>query len=218
MDEEIKHLMAMTQAPEYYPVLVELSTVSSILSLLTHENMDIAIDAIELLKELTDEEVLEVGMDDEEGSSTEAVEGMKVFVNALLEQGLLDLLVQNMSRLDEEEANDRLGVFNTLAILENLTGIDVALAETIVQKSTFLPWIMKRLKVKTFDSNKQYCSEILSILLQSSSGTGSCLFIFIRSHLNFWTLLSSWHYMISDLFLSLGHNRQQKKTGRIGRH
>ncbi|GJJ68235.1 beta-catenin-like protein 1 [Entomortierella parvispora] len=169
LDEEIKHLMAMTQAPEHYPVLVELSTVSSILSLLTHENMDIAIDAIELLKELTDEEVLEVGMDEEEGSGTEAVEGMKVFVSALLEQGLLDLLVQNMSRLDEEEANDRLGVFNTLAILENLTGIDVALAETVVQKSTFLPWIMKRLKVKTFDSNKQYCSEILSILLQSSS-------------------------------------------------
>ncbi|KAG0042038.1 hypothetical protein BGZ83_000984 [Gryganskiella cystojenkinii] len=171
LDEEIKHLMAMTQAPQHYPVLVELSTVSSILSLLSHENMDIAIDAIELLKELTDEEVLEVGLDDEDqdNSGTQAVEGMKVFVNALLEQGLLDLLVQNLARLDEEEANDRLGVFNTLAILENLTGIDVALAETIVQKSTFLPWILKRMKVKAFDSNKQYCSEILSILLQSSS-------------------------------------------------
>ncbi|KAF9195456.1 hypothetical protein BGZ51_000031 [Haplosporangium sp. Z 767] len=170
LDEEIKRLMAMTQAPQYYPVLVELNTIASILTLLTHENPDIAIDAIELLKELTDEEVLSVGLeDDEDVSGSEGEAGMKVFVQALVDQGLLDLLVQNLARLNEEEANDRQGVFNTLAIFENLTSIEVAMAERIVLKSKLLPWIMKRLKVKAFDSNKQYCSELLAILLQSSS-------------------------------------------------
>ncbi|KAG0259453.1 hypothetical protein BG011_002617 [Mortierella polycephala] len=170
LDEEIKRLMAMTQAPQYYPVLVELNTISSILTLLTHENPDIAIDAIELLKELTDEEVLSVGLEgDEDVTGSEGEAGMKVFVQALVDHGLLDLLVQNLARLDEEEANDRQGVFNTLAIFENLTSIEVAMAERIVLKSKLLPWIMKRLKVKTFDSNKQYCSELLAILLQSSS-------------------------------------------------
>lgn len=172
LDEEIKRMMAMTQAPQHYPVLVELNTISSILSLLTHENPDIAIDAIELLKELTDEEVLSVGLEeDQEVAGSEGEAGMKVFVHGLIDQGLLDLLVQNLGRLDEEETNDRQGVFNTLAIFENLTSIEVALAETIVSKSGLLPWMMKRLKVKAFDSNKQYCSELLAILLQSSSGT-----------------------------------------------
>ncbi|KAF9905079.1 hypothetical protein EC991_002032 [Linnemannia zychae] len=170
LDEEIKRMMAMTQAPQHYPVLVELNTISSILSLLTHENPDIAIDAIELLKELTDEEVLSVGLEeDQEVAGSEGEAGMKIFVRGLIDQGLLDLLVQNLSRLDEEETNDRQGVFNTLAVFENLTSIEVALAETIVSKSGLLPWMMKRLKVKAFDSNKQYCSELLAILLQSSS-------------------------------------------------
>ncbi|KAG0082883.1 hypothetical protein BGZ93_002717 [Podila epicladia] len=170
LDEEIKHLMALTQAPQHYPVLVELNTVASILSLLPHENMDISIDAIELLKELTDEEVLSLNLDeDEDVSGSEGEAGMKVFVAALVKDGMLDLLVQNLARLDEEEANDRQGVFNTLAIFENLTSIDIQLAETIVLKSQLMPWMLKRLKVKAFDSNKQYCSELLAILMQSSS-------------------------------------------------
>ncbi|KAF9305331.1 hypothetical protein BGZ74_010549 [Mortierella antarctica] len=170
LDEEIKHLMALTQAPQHYPVLVELNTVASILSLLTHENMDISIDAIELLKELTDEEVLSLNLDeDEDVSGSEGEAGMKVFVAALIKDGMLDLLVQNLARLDEEETNDRQGVFNTLAIFENLTSIDIQLAETIVLKSQLMPWMLKRLKVKAFDSNKQYCSELLAILMQSSS-------------------------------------------------
>ncbi|KAG0360254.1 Catenin-beta-like protein [Gamsiella multidivaricata] len=169
LDEEIKRLMAMTQAPQHYGVLVELNTVASILSLLTHENPDIAIDAIELLKELTDEEVLSVGLEeDEEIAGSESETGMKMFAEALVDQGMLDLLVQNLERLDEEEANDRQGVFNTLAIFENLTSIDVSMADKTVSKSKLLQWIMKRLKVKAFDSNKQYCSELLAILLQSS--------------------------------------------------
>ncbi|KAF9135587.1 hypothetical protein BGW39_001913 [Mortierella sp. 14UC] len=170
LDEEIKRMMAMTQAPQHYPVLVELNTISSILSLLTHENPDIAIDTIELLKELTDEEVLSVGLEeDQEVAGSEGEAGMKIFVHGLIDQGLLDLLVQNLGRLDEEETNDRQGVFNTLAVFENLTSIEVALAETIVSKSGLLSWMMKRLRVKAFDSNKQYCSELLAILLQSSS-------------------------------------------------
>ncbi|KAF9582965.1 hypothetical protein BGW38_010513 [Lunasporangiospora selenospora] len=173
LDEEIKHLMAMTQAPRYYPVMIELNTISSILSLLSHENPDISIDAIELLKELTDEEVLDLEEDEEDNTNEQDVirssntEGMKVFVEALVKEGLLELLVQTLQRLDESEVNDRQGIFNTLAVYENLTSIDMQLAKTIVEKSELLPWLMKRLKVKAFDSNKQYCSEILAILMQT---------------------------------------------------
>ncbi|KAF9907877.1 hypothetical protein BX616_000306 [Lobosporangium transversale] len=168
LDEEIKRLMAMTQAPHYYPVLIELGTTSSILSLLSHENPDISIDTIELLKELTDEEVLNVEQEQDQ-EEDEGERGMKLFVDHLVDQGLLDLLVQNLNRLDEEETNDRQGVFNILAIFENLTSIDPSMSDKIVAKSQLLPWIINRLKVKAFDSNKQYCSELLAILLQNSS-------------------------------------------------
>ncbi|KAI8349282.1 Catenin-beta-like protein [Mortierella sp. GBAus27b] len=178
LDEEIKRLMAMIQAPQHYPAMVELGTVGSILSLLSHENPEISIDTIELLKELTDEEVLsnvvqsqEQGDDDDEDEDSakkEGEAGMKTFVNALMDEGLLDLLIQNLERLDEEEATDRQGVFNTLAIFENLTSIDVTMADSVVKRCKILPWILQRLKVKAFDSNKQYCSELLAIFLQNS--------------------------------------------------
>ncbi|KAF9168380.1 hypothetical protein DFQ26_009003 [Actinomortierella ambigua] len=172
LDEEIKNLMALTQAPQHYVALVELNSVASILNLLLHENIDIAIDAIELVKELTDEEVIASAVVEEEPDSDEleaSEAGMKALVDALVKEGMLDLLVQTLSRLNEEETNDRQGVYNTLAILENLTSVDTKLAETMVQQTKLLPWILKRLQEKTFDSNRQYCSELLAIFLQSSS-------------------------------------------------
>ncbi|KAG0226884.1 hypothetical protein BGW41_004061 [Actinomortierella wolfii] len=172
LDEEIKNLMALTQAPQHYTALVELGSVASILSLLLHENIDIAIDAIELIKELTDEEVIASAVVDEEPDSEELAAGeagMKALVEALVQEGMLGLLVQTLNRLNEEEANDRQGVYNTLAIFENLTSVDTKLAESIVQQTKLLPWVLKRLQEKTFDSNRQYCSELLAIFLQSSS-------------------------------------------------
>lgn len=112
LDEEIKNLFVLTQVPHLYPELVKLGSVSSILSLLSHENTDIAIDAIELINELTDEDV-GTGEDELERSE-EATAGMKEFVNALLDNELLELLVQNLDRLNEDEESDRQGVFKIL--------------------------------------------------------------------------------------------------------
>ncbi|GBB94760.1 hypothetical protein RclHR1_02410006 [Rhizophagus clarus] len=158
LDEEIKHLLTLTEVPDLYPQIVQLGAVDLIVSLLSHENTDITIDAIELLNELTDEDVV---AEHEEGA-------IKIFIDALLENQLLELLVQNLSRLDEEEPADKQGVFNTLGIVENFTSFDPAISERIVRETNLLQWMLNRIKVKTFDSNKQYCSELLAILLQNS--------------------------------------------------
>ncbi|CDS13681.1 hypothetical protein LRAMOSA05855 [Lichtheimia ramosa] len=166
LDEEIKNLLTLTQAPHLYPELVKLGSVSSIISLLSHENTDIAIDAIDLINELTDEDV---GLsEDELERSEEATQGVKTLVDALLENEMLELLVQNLERLDENEEADRQGVFKILGILENLLGLDPQLAERIALKTGFLPWLLKRVQTKGYDSNRGYASEILSILLQDS--------------------------------------------------
>jgi beta-catenin-like protein 1 len=83
-----------------------------------------------------------------------------------LNNSLLDLLVANLSRLDEKEDTDSQGVFHILGVLENLLSFMPPLAEQIVENTTLLPWLLKRVSQKAYDSNKQYASEILSIILQ----------------------------------------------------
>ncbi|ORX89907.1 DUF1716-domain-containing protein [Basidiobolus meristosporus CBS 931.73] len=180
LDEEIKHFAVISEAPEMYTNLIELNAVASILSLLSHENTDIAISAVELLNALTEE--------DDDGTNEEAEESMKLLVQALVSptflsllgkhrqltislqvdnQGL-DILIQNLNRLDESLNEDRNGVFQTLAVVENLISIEPEIAEIIVSTTPVLSWLLNRINVKSMDSNKQYCSEILAILFQDS--------------------------------------------------
>ncbi|KAJ3160167.1 hypothetical protein HDU86_001003 [Geranomyces michiganensis] len=161
LDEEIKNMVAASAAPEHYATLVELGTHVSILGLLSHENTDISIATVNLLNELTDEDLVTE-------ASEEAEVGMKALVAALVANDALSLLVQNLNRLDETQAEDRQGVFNTLSVLENFIAVDPALSETIVSKTTLLAYLLQRIRSKAFDSNRQYASEMLSVLMQNS--------------------------------------------------
>lgn len=84
LDEEIKNLLTLTEAPQMYPEFVNLGSVSSLMSLLSHENTDIAIDTIDLINELTDEDV-GVGSSEEELERSEQVQAcIKTFVDAMV--------------------------------------------------------------------------------------------------------------------------------------
>jgi hypothetical protein len=80
------------------------------------------------------------------------------------------LLVANLARLNEAEEADSRGVHNILGVFENLFSFMPPLADTVVSDTTLLPWLLQRIAKKEFDSNKQYASEILAIVLQQSSG------------------------------------------------
>ena len=87
----------------------------------------------------------------------------------LLVNQVLSLLASNLARLDETVREESEGVHNTLAIIEHILEFR---PDTCKQVATagFLPWIVRKLKVKVaYDSNKLYASEILSILLQDCS-------------------------------------------------
>jgi beta-catenin-like protein 1 len=75
-------------------------------------------------------------------------------------------LVANLGRLNETEDTDRQGVFQILGVFENLLSFMPPLAEQTVNETTFLPWLLKRINKKEYDSNKQYASEVLAIMLQ----------------------------------------------------
>ncbi|KAI8331898.1 Catenin-beta-like protein [Chlamydoabsidia padenii] len=164
LDEEIKNLLVLTQAPHLYSELVQLNSVSSLMSLLSHENTDITIDAIDLISELLDEDV--VGVDDDNNEA--AANGVKLLMDSLLENELLELLVQNLDRLDEKEEADRQGIFKILGIVENLLSLEPTLAKRMSVDTQLAPWLLKRIQSKEFDSNRGYASEIISILLQEN--------------------------------------------------
>jgi beta-catenin-like protein 1 len=73
-----------------------------------------------------------------------------------------------LNRLDESEDTDRQGVFQILGTFENLLAFMPPLADQIGSTTTLLQWLLERMARKPFDSNAQYASEILSILLQGS--------------------------------------------------
>ncbi len=72
----MKALLPLAQAPIIaYPELVKSGAIERLIGLLSHENADIVIDVVEVINELTDEDVGNEADDDEEeeGSREEAL-------------------------------------------------------------------------------------------------------------------------------------------------
>ena len=163
LDDAIKALHILATAPELYPLVARLKGSTTLLGLLTHENSDVAIDVVELLHELCDPDV--VG-EDRASALT--------LVDALLDGGLIDLLMQNLHRLDEAVEEEATGVHNTMGILESLLELRPTLALAIVEAEGAVAWLLQRVRVKPSAAapaaNRLYVAEILSILVQSGGG------------------------------------------------
>ncbi|XMA07689.1 hypothetical protein WAI453_000480 [Rhynchosporium graminicola] len=158
LDADLKALSILTEHPELYGEFAKLGCVASLVGLLAHENTDIAIDAVEIISELTDEDV-----------EAEQKQWNEI-VDAMVEADLLDLLVSNFTRFNESNESDRTGVYHALSVLENLAS-RVSLAETIGQDTTIMKWLLDRISKResSVSQNKQYSAEVLAILLQSSA-------------------------------------------------
>ncbi|XP_031724612.1 beta-catenin-like protein 1 [Anarrhichthys ocellatus] len=164
LNDIIQEMHVIATMPDLYHLLVELNAVHSLLGLLSHENTDVAIAVVDLLQELTDIDTLQ-----------ESEEGAEVLVDALLEGQVVALLVQNMERLDEQVKEEADGIYNTLAITENMSEFRPGLCTEAAQQG-LMQWLLKRIKAKMpFDANKLYCSEILAILLQNNDNTRELL-------------------------------------------
>ncbi|KXZ43101.1 hypothetical protein GPECTOR_102g54 [Gonium pectorale] len=157
LDECIKALMQVAGSPELYPVLLEGECLKNLLDLLNHENTDIAADAVELLAELT-------GAD----ADAEYGEESRALVEGLLEANCPELLVARLLGFKEEADEEARAVHNCLAVVENMVEIQPSLSSTFVERTKLLPWLLRRLKRRDFDPNKQYASEVLAVLMQGS--------------------------------------------------
>lgn len=124
-----------------------------------------------LLVELTDSDTGE-----------EAPDEMGQLVDALIQNQALELLIQNLGRLDDsgdsangsgggggdDDAAKNEGVYATLNVLENLLDFrPVEVASSLNAKTGALKYLLKKLKQRKFDNNKLYSAEILASLLAS---------------------------------------------------
>lgn len=105
-----------------YPILLELSTAGSLADLLSHENTDVVIAVIEVLEELTDEEVLDADVDEDEEEEEmgardreDRQEVMRGLVGSMVDAGVVESVVAGLDRLNEDDEAERGGVYHTLS-------------------------------------------------------------------------------------------------------
>ncbi|KAJ3672297.1 hypothetical protein LUZ60_007018 [Juncus effusus] len=157
LHEELEKLRTLAGVPELYPDLISLNLFTPLVGLLSHENSDIACDAVSLLSDLTDA--------DEDLDDPAPMVGL---ADCLIENNVLELLLQNLARLSESDSDEANAVHNTLQVIENLIEIKPSVSDLVCERTKILRWLLGRIKYREFDANKQYASEILAILLQNS--------------------------------------------------
>jgi beta-catenin-like protein 1 len=87
LDTAIKALLPLAQVPNVaYPLLVGSGQLEALIGLLSHENADIALDVIELIHELTDEDV---GEEDEDEDPDQREAALKSLISALVRLGFI---------------------------------------------------------------------------------------------------------------------------------
>ena len=164
LDDELKGLSMLTEHPELYErfAKTEEGGLESLVNLLAHENTDIAIRTVQVLVELTDEDI---GVEPTQWRS---------LVQQAIKFGLVELLLSNLDRLNESDENDSEGVTRILELLENLA-TDTLTADRVASQKGLLPWLLSRIKQVSpdgptkIDQNRQYAAELFSTIFRGSS-------------------------------------------------
>lgn len=157
LDKAIQEMHSLASQPDLYGTFVEVNGVEILLQLLGHENTDIVCASLSLLRELTDDDVMNEGED-----------GAAELIESLVSGSIITTLLSCVERLDESIKDEADGVHNALGVIDNMIGFRVEITEECV-KHGFTVWLLKRCFQKgAFDANKMYASELLSVILQSS--------------------------------------------------
>jgi len=190
-------LQAVAASPELYPTLLQNNSIESVLNLITHDNTDISIAAIDLLQEMTDADEDEDEDEDEDNQG----EKQRFFVplaKSLIEQQTLELIVENMGRLASSSLEeDAQGVYSSLSLLENLFSLWPTAALVVCERTSIFGFLLGLIMKKPtqtqtqsaqggapiqaqalglqMDASKAYSSELLSVLLQAAESNRTLL-------------------------------------------
>ncbi|KAJ2816412.1 hypothetical protein FBU31_006587, partial [Coemansia sp. 'formosensis'] len=180
LDEALQRLLLLANDVQYLKVLEELGVLPTFVGLMAHENADITLDVIQFIVEVTAEDAWS-----HEGESTEDRELVSSFVRALAAHEFFEVLGQNLRRLKEDSDSfegeaDRMGVFQSLSLVENIVSLDSTIVGSVVSAMDLLEWLRTRITRSVYtrasakgssaqaDPNQQYAAELVSILLHSN--------------------------------------------------
>ncbi|CAI2320479.1 unnamed protein product [Caenorhabditis sp. 36 PRJEB53466] len=157
LDKAIQEMHSLASQPDLYGAFVEANGVEIVLQLLGHENSDIVCATLSLLRELTDDDVM-----------NEGEEGAAELIDSLVNGSIVTTLLACVERLDESVKDEADGVHNALGVVDNMIGFRDDITEECV-KHGFIVYLLKRCFQKgPFDANKIFASELLSVILQAS--------------------------------------------------
>ncbi|KAG4958408.1 hypothetical protein JHK87_035041 [Glycine soja] len=117
LHEELQKPKVLAGALEFYSDLVNLNAVLSIVDLLNHDNTDITIDI-----DLTNEDFL----NDNDDST-------RVLVDTLVDNNVLELLLQNLHRLNNSDPNENVIKFMTCGLVLELS-LNILMVERLKHK------------------------------------------------------------------------------------
>eukprot|EP00052_Salpingoeca_macrocollata_P014701 m.116015 g.116015 ORF g.116015 m.116015 type:complete len:563 (-) comp19420_c0_seq5:37-1725(-) len=164
MHQAVQELHVVATAPQLYSELVRLQTVKTLLSLLIHENTDVAMAVIGLLNEMTDVDIVE-----EEDEAEEAQRGLALLLQEFKDVDLFSVLLQTVQRLDEKQKEDAEAVHKALGVLENCSESEPTFLAFLMAHAPWVAWLVQRVQPRTHDDNRLYASELLAMLLSHSS-------------------------------------------------
>lgn len=157
----------VTASANLYPHLASSETIPIFLSLIQHQNRDIAADTIELLSQLTEADAVE-NYEDE----------ARVLIHALVDNGMMVALFETLGKMDESNEEEAKAVYNILSVVENCVDVMPDVASTVAETTGMLEWLTGRLCIPSdVDSNAQYASEVLAVLLQSGGAETRLKFV-----------------------------------------
>ena len=172
VDRALKALQALAAAPDQYAVLIESETLRATLpGLLAHENVDIAIDVIELLKELLDDDVA--------GASPEAGRAANALLDAVASADLLQAAMENLTRLsvvtgDDNTQQDTSGILACFELVETILTLQPARASDLCKPASskntpapLLTALFNRVCSKIFDDVKSLAADLLATLVSA---------------------------------------------------
>ncbi|KRX16645.1 Beta-catenin-like protein 1, partial [Trichinella nelsoni] len=150
----IRDLHCLSSAPQFYALLVRLNAVSILCQLLLHPKCIIGAAVADLLLEM-----IEIGTEPQY---------LIILIDALMDAQAPQCLLTNLKRLNENNREDAISVYSTIAVLESMIENTTTAADVAVQCG-YVQWLLNRLKMKIpFDDNKVFCNRILGILLKNS--------------------------------------------------
>ncbi|CRH00259.1 beta-catenin-like protein 1, putative [Plasmodium relictum] len=158
LDEILVNTKNLSVCTNLYKSMIDSGIFEDIIDLLNHQNTDIVIEVIEIIKEITNpSNVYEL--------EKEVCDAMIEYLN---KKKLNHFIINVLEKINEEESEEYYNAMSSIFnIFENIFELENNLQNDLLTNSKLLFFLLKRIstEIKSEDSNSLYASEILVLLI-----------------------------------------------------